>query len=137
MLTTFIEDWLLRRLSSFVKFSIPTNKSKADASRQWPESKIDQEIAHLTADSKKAAEDEKRREAEAAQQQVELDLMSAEDHPALDQAEVEALRRKMIEEEEAARRAREAEEEEEDEDDEDEDESGTNDREDDEDESAN
>ena len=68
VLTTFIEDWLLRRLTSFVKFSIPTSKSKADASRQWPMSKKDMEIEELTADARKAAEDEKRREAEAAQQ---------------------------------------------------------------------
>ena len=60
VLTTFIEDWLLRRLNSFVKFTIPTTKAKADAARQWPESQKDLEIKALTAESRKAEADEKR-----------------------------------------------------------------------------
>ena len=120
VLTKFIEDWLLRRLNSFVKFSIPTSKAKADAARQWPESQKDLEIKALTTDKIQEEESMKRREVEQQREQAERELMAAEDYPALDQAEVEALRRKMLEEEEAARRAREAEEEEEDEDDDDE-----------------
>ena len=53
-------------------------------------------------------------------QQRELARMAEEDTPALDAKEVEDLRRKMIEKEEAERRAREAMEEEEDDDEEDE-----------------
>ena len=64
VLTKFIEDWLLRRLNSFVKFNIPTVKAKADAARQWPESQKDLEIKALTMDKVKGEEDEKRREAE-------------------------------------------------------------------------
>ena len=119
VLTKFIEDWLLRRLSSFVKFNIPTSKAKADAARQWPESAKDLEIKALTLDQRKEEEELKRREEERERQMAELALMAEEDHPALDIAEIEAIRKKMIEEEEAARRAREAEEEEEDEDDDD------------------
>ena len=44
VLTKFIEDWILPRLSSFVKFKIPTSKLKADAARSWPESHKDLEI---------------------------------------------------------------------------------------------
>lgn len=33
VLTKFIEDWILPRLQSFVKFKIPTSKMKADAAR--------------------------------------------------------------------------------------------------------
>ena len=44
VLTKFIEEWLLRRLQSFVKFQIPTRKTQTDATRQWPESTTDAEI---------------------------------------------------------------------------------------------
>lgn len=44
VLTKFIEEWLLRRLQSFVKFQIPTRKVQADAARKWPESATDAEI---------------------------------------------------------------------------------------------
>ena len=44
ILTKFIEEWLLRRLQSFVKFAIPTRKAQTDGSRQWPESVTDAEI---------------------------------------------------------------------------------------------
>lgn len=64
VLTKFIEDWLLRRLSSFVKFNIPTSKAKADAARQWPESAKDLEIKALTLDQRKEEEELKRREEE-------------------------------------------------------------------------
>lgn len=41
VLTKFIEDWILRRLSSFVKFNIPSKKQVSGAARQWPESEKD------------------------------------------------------------------------------------------------
>ena len=44
VLTKFIEDWILPRLQSFVKFKIPTSKLKADAARAWPESQKDLDI---------------------------------------------------------------------------------------------
>ena len=50
----------------------------------------------------------RKHEAEREAIERELALMSAEDHPALDPAEIEEIRRKMREEEEAARRIREA-----------------------------
>jgi len=46
-LTKFIQDWLLRRLQSFVKFKIPTVKVQNDATRQWPDSAKDVEIKAL------------------------------------------------------------------------------------------
>jgi len=42
VLKKFIDEWLLRRLSSFVKFKIPANPIKGkEASRTWPESQKD------------------------------------------------------------------------------------------------
>lgn len=39
VLKKFIEDWLLRRLTSFVKFNIPAAPVRGkEASRSWPES---------------------------------------------------------------------------------------------------
>ena len=54
VLTKFIEEWLLRRLSSFVKFAIPTKKSTADAARKWPESTTDAEIRASRAEVERA-----------------------------------------------------------------------------------
>ena len=112
VLTTFIEDWLMRRLSSFVKFQIPTNKAKSATVRKWPESQRDLDIKALTKDKLHEQEEQRRRQEMQEREQAEQALMAAEDYPALDPAELEAMRRKQIEEEEAARRAREAEEEE-------------------------
>ena len=45
VLTKFIEEWLLRRLTSFVKFQIPANPVQGkEASRTWPESDKDKAI---------------------------------------------------------------------------------------------
>jgi hypothetical protein len=42
VLKKFIEEWLLRRLTSFVKFKIPANPVKGkEASRNWPQSEKD------------------------------------------------------------------------------------------------
>ena len=53
IVTKFIEDWILPRLQSFVKFRIPTTKLKADASRAWPESQKDLEIKAMKLEKKK------------------------------------------------------------------------------------
>ena len=119
VLTKFIEDWLLRRLQSFLKFQIPATKTKTDAARQWPESHKDTEILALRREKERVAEDQRKKEEELKRVERELELMAAEDHNAMDQKEIEAIQRKMIEAEEAARRAREALEEGEEDDDED------------------
>lgn len=54
VLTKFIEEWLLRRLQSFVKFQIPTRKVQTDAARQWPESATDAEIRASRAEVERA-----------------------------------------------------------------------------------
>ena len=119
VLTKFIEEWLLRRLQSFVKFQIPTRKVQTDAARQWPESATDAEIRASRAEGERAREIERKKQAEREQVEMELRLMAEEDVPAMDQKEIEAIQQKKREEEEAARRAREAEEEEEEDDEED------------------
>ena len=84
VLTKFIEEWLLRRLQSFVKFKIPTRKSQSDAARKWPESATDTEIRLARVEVERARELERQREAEREQQELELQLMAAEDFPAKD-----------------------------------------------------
>ena len=64
VLTKFIEEWLLRRLQSFVKFQIPTQKVGATAARSWPESATDAEIRLARADADRAAEEERKLAAE-------------------------------------------------------------------------
>jgi hypothetical protein len=113
VLTKFIDDWLLRRLQSFVKFQIPTKKVKADASRTWPESSKELEIKTLRLEKERIETEARSKAEDLERQQRELARMAEEDSPALDVKEVEELRRKMIEQEEAERRAREAMEEEE------------------------
>lgn len=54
VLTKFIDEWLLRRLSSFIKFQIPTRKTQADAPRKWPESATDAEIRASRAEVERA-----------------------------------------------------------------------------------
>lgn len=108
VLQKFIEEWMLRRLESFVKFNIPTSKQKADAARQWPESWRDKVIKKELEEKEREQKLESKRAAERELQNRELARMAEEDTPALDAKEVAELRRKMIEEEEAARRAREA-----------------------------
>ena len=84
VLTKFIEEWLLRRLQSFVKFQIPTRKAQTDASRQWPESTTDAEIRASRVEVERAQELELKKEAERKQIEVELGLMALEDHNAMD-----------------------------------------------------
>ena len=115
IVTKFIEDWILPRLQSFVKFRIPTTKLKADASRSWPESNKDLEIKAMKLEKQKLKLEQQKKEEELARQKGEISLMLNEDTPALDFKEIEERRRKMIEEEEAQRRAKEAMEEVEDE----------------------
>ena len=64
VLTKFIEEWLLRRLNSFVKFNIPTRKVQADAARQWPESATDAEIRASRAEVERAQALERQKAAE-------------------------------------------------------------------------
>jgi len=114
VLTKFIDDWLLRRLQSFLKFQIPAAKPKTDSKRTWPESVKDTEILALKREKERIIQEQQKKKKELERMQMELEQMAAEDHNAMDQAEIEAIQRKMKEEEEAARRAREALEEEED-----------------------
>jgi len=108
ILTKFIQDWLLRRLQSFVKFSIPTVKAGNDASRQWPDSAKDVEIKKLLIQKQREEEERKILMENRAREEAELSLMRREDENAMDPKEIEELLRKQREEEEAARRAREA-----------------------------
>merc|ERR1712147_418132 len=66
ILTKFIEDWLLRRLQSFVKFNIPTVKAQNDAARQWPESVKDVEIKAMLVEKQRAKKEAERLAAERA-----------------------------------------------------------------------
>ena len=91
VLTKFIEEWLLRRLQSFVKFQIPTRKVQSDAARQWPESVTDAEIRASRAEVERANEQERKKQAEREQVEEELRLMAEEDVPAMDQKEIEAI----------------------------------------------
>jgi hypothetical protein len=59
VLTKFIEDWLLRRLQSFVKFNIPTIKPQNDAARQWPESVKDVEIKAMLVEKQRLQKEAK------------------------------------------------------------------------------
>ena len=109
VLKKFIEEWLLRRLTSFVKFKIsPVPIRGKEASRTWPESQKDviirEKQAQLLAEqeaAQAAAEEEARLEAERrAQEELEA--------PEIDPEELAEMQRKQAEEEEAARIAREA-----------------------------
>lgn len=102
ILNKFIDDWLLRRLKSFVKFSIPAVTEKADAARQWPESEKDVEIKALLVLKKKQEEERRIKEADMAREAAELAIMREQDTPALDMKEIEAIRKKIQDEEEAA-----------------------------------
>lgn len=108
VLTKFIEDWLLRRLQSFVKFSIPTIKPQNDAARQWPESVKDVEIKAMLVEKQRLQKEAKALAEARALKEAELVLMRQEDVPALDLKEVEELKRKKLEQEENERRAKEA-----------------------------
>lgn len=119
VLTKFIEEWLLRRLQSFVKFQIPTRKAQTDATRQWPESVTDAEIRASRAEVERGQQVERQKQLEREQQELELKMMAEEDVPAMDQKEIDEIQRKKHEQEEADRRAREAEEENEEDDDDD------------------
>jgi len=66
VLTKFIEEWLLRRLHSFVKFAIPTRKAQVNATRQWPESATDAEIRVRRAEAERALQLQRQQEAERA-----------------------------------------------------------------------
>jgi hypothetical protein len=62
VLKKFIEEWLLRRLTSFVKFKIPANSVKGkEASRTGPQSEKDAIILEKLAE--KAEEEQALRQA--------------------------------------------------------------------------
>ena len=112
VLKKFIEDWLLRRLTSFVKFKIPAQPVRGkEATRVWPESAKDV-IIRVKAQQMRLEQEAARAKA-AEQERIahELKLMQIEDTPALDMEEIAELRRRAFEQEEAERIAREAEEE--------------------------
>ena len=109
MLKKFVEDWLLRRLHAFVKFSLPAvNAAGKEATRSWPESEKDALIREKTRLIEEARKAERIRAEDQARVAKELALMRAEDTPALDLAEIEALRQQAFEKQEAERIAREA-----------------------------
>lgn len=107
-MTKFIEDWLLRRLSSFIKFQIPAAAAKNDAKREWPESTKDTEINNLRREKERIAREAAQKKAEQERRARETQLMSAEDHNAMSQAEIDAEIARLKAEEDAARIAREA-----------------------------
>ena len=84
VLTKFIEDWLLRRLSSFLKFQIPAVKAKSDAQREWPESAKDTEILALKREKERIILEQQKKKQEMERMQRELEQMAAEDHNAMD-----------------------------------------------------
>ena len=113
ILTKFIEDYLFARLNPYLKFNIQSGKGSSAVSRVWPESAKDVEIKVKTQEKRKREEEERKLQEARERQEKELERMKIEDTPALDWAEVEAIRKKMQEEEDAKRRLQEAEEEEE------------------------
>ena len=124
VLTKFIEEFIIKKLQPYLKFNINPGKGGTGAKRVWPESYKDREI-HLKMEEKRRLEElEHLRQEAKRREERELQRMQEEDAPALAWEEVEEIRRKMIEEEEAKRRAMEAEEEDEEEEDEDGDEDG-------------
>jgi hypothetical protein len=108
VLTKFIEEWVLPRLQSFVKFKIPTSKHKQDAARSWPESEKDLEMKALLAEKTKKSHEEAKRKAERDHQMQELARMQEEDMDAPSPRQLEERRKKQLEEEERERRQKEA-----------------------------
>ncbi len=109
VLKKFVEEWLLRRLCAFVKFSMPpVAPAGKEATRTWPQSEKDALIREKTRQIELAREQERIHRADQERVAAELALMRAEDTPALDLAEIEALRKQAFEKEEAERIAREA-----------------------------
>lgn len=109
VLKKFIEEWLLRRLTSFVKFNIPAVPAKGkEASRTWPESQKDVIIREKQAQMR--AEEEAKRAAQEEEERLEAEKRAQEEAeaPEIDPAELAEMQRKQAEEEEAARIAREA-----------------------------
>jgi len=110
VLKKFIEEWLLRRLTSFVKFRIPAQPAKGkEAARSWPESQKDviikekQATMYAEEEALRQAHEEKERAEAEARDQAEED-----GEPEMDPEELEEIRKKQAEEEEIARIAREA-----------------------------
>ena len=116
VLSKFISDFVLSALQPYLKFNIQPGKGGAGAARVWPESQKDREIKAKLEERRRQNEEEKKRQEELQRQTQELERMREEDSPALDWAQVEEMRRKLQEEEDARRRAMEAEEEDEEED---------------------
>lgn len=101
VLKKFIEEWLLRRLTSFVKFQIPANPVQGkEASRTWPQS--DKDKAILEKLKQQAEEEEQRRLEQEERERLEAEAreQAEEDEPEIDPAELEEMRRKQAEEEE-------------------------------------
>jgi hypothetical protein len=60
VLKKFVEEWLLRRLSAFVKFAIPAvAPAGKEATRAWPESEKDALIREKTRHIEEAAKAER------------------------------------------------------------------------------
>jgi hypothetical protein len=112
VLSKFMDEWILPRMMSFVKFSIPTSAAKTPLPRTWPESAKEQEIKAILTEKAKLANEERARREALERQQLELARMAEEDQTALDAAEVEALHKRQMAQQEAEQRAKEAKEEE-------------------------
>jgi len=79
VLTKFIEEWVLPRLQSFVKFKIPTSKHKQDAVRTWPVSDKEEQMKVYLRQKTEAEMIEVYRKAEIVRQMQELACMQEED----------------------------------------------------------
>lgn len=109
ILRKFVEEWLLRRLNAIIRFKIPAyTLAGKEATRTWPESEKDALINEERRKLEAAREAARLRAEDQARVAAELELMRAEDTPALAIEEIEALRRAAFEREEAERIAREA-----------------------------
>jgi len=116
ILRKFLEEHFIKKLNPYIKFNIQTGKS-SNAPRVWPESQKDKEIKRKQAEKRRKEEEDRKRQEAKRKQEAELERMREEDTPALDWAEIEEIRQRMLEEEEAKRAAEmEAAEDEEDED---------------------
>lgn len=101
VLKKFIEEWLLRRLTSFVKFQIPAHPIRGkEASRTWPESEKDRQIQEKLKQQAEEAEQKRLEELERERLEAEAREQAKEEEPEVDPAELEEMRRKQAEEEE-------------------------------------
>jgi hypothetical protein len=109
VLKKFIEEWLLRRLTSFVKFKIlPVPARGKEASRVWPESQKDIVIREKQHQLKMEQEAARAAEAEKERLAAEMRIQEEQEAPEVDPELLAEMQRIQAEQEEAERIAREA-----------------------------